>query len=147
MDENSRFKLIYEEAVQFLKNKVGNETLKKHLEYYHTYRPKSLKDVFRKMIETLKNRNGYVNFIAPTEELCSVLLDFNPKRVLEKYFDWKQLFNQLKKKFGDKYKMVIDNNKNAWVIFSKGIISCAKFISNFDDFHQFDKFIQSFYFK
>lgn len=97
------------------------------------------------MVETLKNRNGYENFIAPTEELCSILLDFNPKRVLEKFFDWKQLFNQLKKKFGDKYKMVINNNKNAWVIFSKGIISCAKFISNFDDFHQFNEFIQPFF--
>ncbi len=146
MDENSKLKLIYEEAVRFLKNKVENEILKKHLEHYHTYRPKSLEDVFKKMVETLKNRQGFVNYIAPTEELCSIMFDFNPKKVLEKYFDWKQLFNQLKKKFSEKYIMDINENRNSWVLFSKGIISCAKFISNFNDFHQFDEFVQSFFF-
>ena len=59
----------------------------------------------------------------------------------------KEFYDAFWKKFGDKYKkMVIDNNKNAWVQFSKDIISCAKFISNFNDFHQFDEFVQSFFF-
>lgn len=117
MEEDKRLKIIYEEAYNFLKNKVGEDILKKQLDYYYSYTPKSMRDIFKKMIGTLKNKQGYVNFIADVEQMDSILLKFDPKKVFRKFGDqWEILFNEFKNKFGKDYRMDIKNKRNAWVI-------------------------------
>ena len=84
MDEDTKLKKVYEEAYNFLKNKVDESVLKKQLEYYHTYKPNSIKDVFKQMVCSLKDRQGYVNFIADINQMDSILLGFEPKILLIK---------------------------------------------------------------
>ncbi len=146
MDEDTKLKRVYEEAYNFLKNKVEEPILKKQLEYYHEYKPESIKAIFKQMTESLKNKQGYVNFIADTNDMNIILLDFEPKKVYSKFGnDWKKLFLEFKSKFGQNYKMDIDNKRNAWVIYSRGVLSCSKFLSNFDSVKEFDDFVRSFF--
>lgn len=146
MDEDTKLKKVYEEAYNFLKNKVDVPVLKKQLEYYHTYKPNSIKDVFKQMVGSLKNKQGYVNFIADIDQMDSILLGFEPKIIFKKFDDdWKKLFLEFKEKFGQNYKMDIDNKRNAWVMYSRGVLSCSKFLSNFDSVKEFDDFVKSFF--
>ncbi len=146
MDENSKLKLVFEEAYKFLNQKVDETEIRKHLEYYQTYNATSIHEIFRKMVGTLTNKQGYVNFIAHPDQVRDILFDFNPKKLLENILDWKQLFNIFKRKFGHKYKMEIDKKRNAWVMYTKGVLTCAKFISNYKDNKEFDDFITTFFF-
>jgi len=146
MDEDAKLKKVYDEAYNFLKNKVDESILKKQLAYYHNYKPSSIKDVFKQMVSSLKNKQGYVNFIADISQMDSILLGFEPKKVFEKFDNnWKKLFIKFKEKFGQNYRMDIDNKRNAWVMYSRGVLSCSKFLSNFNSIKEFDDFVKSFF--
>lgn len=145
INDNAKIKLIFDEAYKFLIKKVEEEEIKKHIKHYKKYKPTSISEIFNKMVSTLTNKQGYRNFVAYPEEVKDILFNFNPKRLLERVTDWKQLFNIFKKKFGYKYKMEIEKKNNAWVLYTKGVLSCAHFISNFKDYEEFDNFITSFF--
>jgi hypothetical protein len=146
MDENTKLKFIYEEARNFLTDKVGEDILKKHLDYYHNCNPKTICDVFKQMVQSLKNKQGYVNFIAEVDQMQSILQNFDPQKIVTKYeHRWKSLFDDFKKTFGSNYRMDINNKRNAWVMYSKGVLSCANFLSNFESLEKFDEFIKSFF--
>lgn len=146
MNEETKLKKVYEEAYNFLKSKVDEVVLKKQLEHYHTYKPDSIKDIFKQMIRSLKNKQGYVNFIADVDQMNTILLDFEPKKVFEKYdSNWQQLFIEFQNKFRQNYKMDINNKRNAWVMYSRGVLSCSKFSSQFNSVKEFDDFVKSFF--
>jgi hypothetical protein len=116
------------------------------LDYYHNCNPKTVRDVFKQMIQSLKNKQGYVNFIADVDQMRSILQDFHPLRVIAKFkYEWESLFNEFQRKFGKNYKMDINNKRNAWVMYSKGVLSCANFLSNFESLEKFDEFVKSFF--
>lgn len=120
--------------------------LKKHLDYYHNCNPKSIPDVFKQMVQTLKNKQGYVNFIADIEYMSDILQGYDPQKVAKKFENkWEMLFKEFKKNFGKNYKMDISNKRNAWVIYSKGVLSCATFLSNFKSIEKCDEFVNSFF--
>lgn len=147
MIDDKKLIKIYNEAYDFLKNKVGEDVLKSQLEYYHEYKPKDLKDVFCHMLKSLKNKQGYTNFIADVADMKDIVFKYDSKRVIKEYGnDWEKLFNRFKTKFGGKYKMDIHNKRNAWVMYSRGVLSCAKFLSHFKTVKEFDKFVKSFLF-
>ncbi len=146
MNEDVKLKRIYKEAYGFLKRKVDESVLKKQLEYYHNHKPNSTKEIFKQMVGSLKNKQGYVNFIADVDQMDYILLGFEPKKILKKFgYDWKKLFLEFKEKFGQNYRMNIDNKRNAWVMYSRGVLSCSKFLSNFDSVKEFDDFVNSFF--
>lgn len=136
----------YNLAYKFLEKKVGKETLNEELSYYSNCKPENLNAIFKRMLVSLKNKQGYVNFVAPIEEMEEILLDYDCHRVLKEYdANYEKLFLLFKAKF-PKYKFDLNNKRNAWVMYSKGVLSCAKFLSTFADSEQFDKFVKSFYF-
>jgi hypothetical protein len=146
MEEDEKLKIIFNEAQNFLRGKVEESILKKQLDYYHSCKPNSINEVFKQMISTLKNKQGYVNFIVDINQMDSILFDYEPKLILQQFGDdWKKLFKAFKEKFGHDFNMNIDNKRNAWVMYSRGVLSCAKFLSNFKSFKDFDDFIKSFF--
>ena len=146
MDEIIKLKLIYEEAYNYLKDKVDEDILKKHFDYYHNCNPKSIRDVFKQMVQSLKNKRGYSNFIADVDQMTDILQGYDPQEVITKFENkWEDLFKEFQKEFGKNYKMDIDNKRNAWVMYSKGVLSCANFLSNFKTIGQFDEFVRSFF--
>lgn len=143
--EEEKLRFVYEEAFNFLEARVDKESLNLQFNYYHTYKPASLNNIFWKMISSLKNKQGYTNFIADIDEMHEILSEFNPKIVNDFYNDkWEALFNDFKQKFRHTYKMDIENPRNAWVMYSKGVLSCAKFLSNFKSLIDFENFVDTF---
>lgn len=63
---------------------------------------------------------------------------------LKEYLYWKELCQEFKRKFGEKYKIDISNKRNVWVQFSKGIMSCARYLGNFNNIEEFDKYVRFF---
>lgn len=135
---------IYEKAEQFLEKTVGRKILDSQLNPYLDKKPQNLEQIFKRMVQSLKNKSGHKNFIANIGEMENILLDFNSSKVLKHYDEWQKLFLIFQDKYVLKYKMDITNKKNAWVMFSKGVLSCATFLSKFKNFQEFDKFICSF---
>lgn len=136
----------YNLAYEFLESKVGKDSLQNELSYYSNCKPENLNAIFKRMLMSLKNKQGYVNFIAPVEEMIGILFDYDCHKVLKEYnANYEKLFLCFKTRF-PKYKFDLNNKRNAWVMYSKGVLSCAKFLSTFADSDQFDKFVKSFYF-
>jgi len=145
MDADSRLIILYSEAITFLESKVDKSVLQKHLTYYETNTPDSMSEVFRQMVNSLKNKQGYVNFIADTEDMRVILEGFDNHLILKKFgLDWEKLFCEFQNKFATRYKMDITNKRNAWVMYCKGVLSCANFLSNFQNIEAFKDFITSF---
>lgn len=147
MADNQRLIWIYSEAYKFLQQKVAPEVLNRELDYYTTYKPASIKEIFRRMVDSLKNKQGYLNFIAKTDDMKEILCNFDPKQVLDTYEnDWQKLLTAYKTTFGSRYKIDPTNKRNAWLMFSRGVLSCAKFLSAFHSVEEFDAFVRSFFF-
>ena len=120
MNDDIRLKIIYKEAYAFLQNQSGEITLRKQLDYYHLCKPSSINMVFRQMINSLKNKQGYVHFISDLDEMKDILCNFEPKDVFAKYgTNWESLFMEFKKQFGSTKKMDITNKRNSWVMYSR----------------------------
>lgn len=133
-------------ATDYLKRTVGPDKFEREMQYYKTYRPKNLNDVFKRMIVTLQNKQGYVNFIGIdlVDEMSEILFDFDSRLVSEYYGnDYEKLFLKFQKKFPNK-KFDINNKRNAWVMYAKGVLSCANFLKTFDNLSEFDRFVNSF---
>lgn len=119
---------IYENAISFLISIVGEEVLNAQLIPYLNKKPNNITSVFKQMINSLKNKQGYDNFIADVDNMSEVLFDFNPTKVIDEYGkDWVKLFNKFSHKFSSKYTFVSSNKRNSWVMYSKGVLSCANF--------------------
>lgn len=142
--ENKRLEFVYRNAYNFLLAKVGADILKRPLDRFSSCKAQSFQDVFKRMIESLKNRQGYVNFIAGIEKMNDILFDFQADKVLVEYSDWQTLCLKFKDKFGSKYKIDPAKPRNSWAIFSRGIMDSAKFLSNFKNLEDFQKFIGAF---
>jgi len=142
--ENKRLKFVYKSAYDFLLNKVGEKILKKPLDHFSSCKPQSLQDVFKRMVASLKNRQGYVNFIADIEEMNDILFGFQADKVLIEYSDWQTLCVKFKNKFGSRYSIDPAKPRNSWTIFSRGVRDCAKFLSNFKTLQDFHKFVSAF---
>ena len=139
--------ITYKEAYKFLADRIGEKRLKKELTYYLSNKPTSLEAVFKRMLGSLKNRQGWQNYIASVEDMETVLEGFNPQKLRAKYGDnIDSLYIDLEAIFGAKYKFDINNKRNSWRLYAKGILSSAKFLSSFRNFNEFDDFVNTFSF-
>lgn len=139
--------VAYRKAYKFLSDKVGEDTLKKELQYYLGNKPDSLEAVYKRMLGSLKNKAGWQNYIGQVDDMRLVFKKFDPHYVIKRYgSDVDKLFLDLKAIFGDRYKFDINNKRNAWKLYSKGALSAAGFLSSFKSFKDFDTFVNSFTF-
>jgi hypothetical protein len=144
--EDDRLILAYREAYNFLADQVGEELLKRQLDHYNTCQPDSLDRVFYHLLSSLKNKQGYMNYIAPTEAIKDLVCDFDHHETYSLYgTDWHKLAEEFELRFGHKYKIDLKHNRNAWVMYTRGVLSGAKFLSNFKTFAEFDRFVRSFF--
>jgi len=146
MNYEQKLKLVYEEAYRFLESKVGKDILIKQLNYYYTCGPKTINDIFFRLMESLKNKQSMPNSIGDINKLKKFLFSFNPQKINKIYSnDWKSLFQRIKDNYTPPGPMNIKNERSYWVIYIKGILSAAKFLSNFNSVKEFDRFIKSFF--
>jgi len=145
--KEEHYQKIFEIGKEYLLTFVDEGLLKKHLTLGEKEKPKSMNDLFRGLLESLSNRRNMPQTIGDIELLNHVLFDFDPVHVREEYGDdWQRLFRQIKTECNPEGRMTIEKKGSYWVIFCKGIISGAKFLSRFSSFDEFNEFVNHFYF-
>jgi len=138
------------EIVELTRNYVLSKSQndKEKLEYYLSewkYRkPDTIKQLYRNLLMHAQNRQGMPNSIGNIDNLAPFLFDFDPKEVYNHYDGWRSLFVQIENNYTPPGRMEIKNSRNYWVIYSKSIISTAKFLSKFNTFKEFEEYINQF---
>lgn len=148
MDKREKYRLVFESAKRFLNDVVAqypelNESiLKKHLE--HEARFDNVRDANKRLIESLSNRNmmaSVINFQGRETQLRSILCNFDPQAIVNKYHSATELFDVFKSNFKIRN---VQSKRNLWRKFSEGIISGSKFMASFKSKEEFDSFIKTF---
>ena len=142
------------------KGLLGEMVKEEHIELNKYLKPeecKTLKDIYEQALSSLCNRDrmskyinfnryricNYINF-ERRNQLKELLFDFNPVKVKEKYGErWEPLIAAFNEKIGLKIEPQ-EKKSRLWVIFGKGVISSAIFLSEFKDKKDFDDFVKSF---
>lgn len=151
MNLNEKYKLTYEIARDYLFNHIPKDhpELTESIIIEHLKpKPKSktLNKVFRILVGSIANRQymtNAINFNNNENKFSKILFNFDPHRTIKRYKNAKNLLAHLKK-HPELNLPRKQNKKNAWTIFSEGIISGAHFLSKFNDKKEFDKFVDAF---
>ena len=145
MATDKQLRILYNEAFKFLETKIGREALEKKLDYHRHYKAESMEDVFWHLLQSLCNKRGMPATIGDIDTLEPYLFDFVPGNTKQCYGDdWKRLFRTIQENHTPPGPMNIKNENSYWVIFCKGILSGAGFLSRFESFDAFDGFVASF---
>lgn len=120
------------------------EKLEYYLNEWKYRKPYTINQLFRNLLMHAQNRQGMPNSIGNIDKLSTFLFEFDPKEVYNNYGGWRDLFIKIEKNYTPPGRMEIDNPRNYWVIYSKSIISTAKFLSKFNTFTEFEAYINQF---
>jgi hypothetical protein len=147
MTLDRKFKILYAAAYNYLISKIGKEALEHKLDHYRLYRVDNMHDVFWHLANSLTNKVGMRATIGAIDPLEPFLLGFDPWKTYSHYQDdWQLLFRTIEQNHLPPGPMNITNGSSYWVLFCKGILSGAEFISQFDSIKSFDEFVNSFAF-
>ena len=141
------YQAIYDEAYNYLLSfdEINKQIIEKHLKKWKINKVNSMNDVYLRMLKSISNKQGMPNSIGNVEDLKTFLGNFNPKNVLKKYgSDWKKLFREIKKSKQINSRMKIKTPQNFWVVFCKGAISAASYLTKFKSLEEFREFIDMF---
>ena len=105
----------------------------------------SLGDAYRRLLLSLQNRQGMMNAIGGTKPVKGVLFGFDPVKTQEHYTgDWRLLFRRVQHDVRPRSRMAINNPLNYWVVFCKGALDGAAYLSQFPDLNSFARFVNRF---
>jgi hypothetical protein len=133
---------IFELGKQYLCEEVNEDQLNKRL---YPVKAKTIDALFKRLLESLKNRRNMKDTIGELEQFKRVLFSFYPQNVVKEYADWQPLFKRIQTECKPKSKMDINRENSYWVIFCKGTLSSARFLSRFSSFDEFNEFVERFY--
>jgi hypothetical protein len=137
---------IFDLAEQYLLSFpiITPETLEEQCTFPTKAIPKSINELFRRLIIHSYNRQGMKNSIGEVEVYRDVLFDFDPKNVLSFYKSWEELFNTIQTKCTPPGRMVKNNPHSFLVIFCKSILSIAKYLKRFESIESFNVYVSKF---
>ncbi|MFC1817301.1 hypothetical protein ACFL0M_15530, partial [Thermodesulfobacteriota bacterium] len=147
MKSDHNLKILYTAAYDFMKNEISQEALEQKLDHYRRHKVTTMPDLFWHLIYSLTNKVGMRATIGDIDQLKPYLFCFDPIKTYAHYQDdWESLFKAIKKNYTPPGPMNINNKSSYWVIFCKGILSGAAFLSQFETIEAFDKFVNRFSF-
>jgi hypothetical protein len=147
MKTDLKLKTLYQCAYDFLKSKIGKDALEQKLNHYRHHKADTMEDIYWYMLNSLTNKVGMRATIGDIDMLAPYLFDFDPYQTHAHYQDdWEKLFKKIKDNHTPPGPMNIKNKTSYWVIFCKGILSGAEFLSGFESYEAFDEFVNSFAF-
>jgi len=137
---------IFDQARAYLLSfpAVTEAILNQQLAFPEQNRPRTKSDLFRRMIEHARNRQGMPNAIGETDRLSPFLENFDADAVFVKYQRWEDLFDTIKRHYKPPGRMESSNPHNFWVIFCKSILSIAKYLRRFATIQDFDRYAGQF---
>ena len=144
MDEKAN-QIIWEEARKYLNRKgISDEIIDLHLNLYQRASPNSINDVYHRLISTLVNRQGVPNWIGDIRNLERFFEGYSPSKLVKMYPDWECLIDAISySDFKPPAAINKNDNRNIWVLFTKGVISGAKYLTAFQDHLEFDNFVNN----
>lgn len=147
MKTDLKLKTLYEYAYDYLATKIGQSALEQKLNHYRNHKADTMIDLFWYLLNSLTNKVGMRATIGDIDVLGDYLFCFDPYQCHEHYQDnWEKLFKQIQDNHTPPGPMNIKNKNSYWVLFSKGILSGAEFLSQFESYSAFDNFVKSFAF-
>jgi hypothetical protein len=147
MKTDHKLKVLYEYAYDYLVSKIGRNALEEKLNHYRHHKAETMEDLFWYLLNSLTNKVGMRATIGDIDVLGDYLFCFDPYQTHDHYQDkWKKLFKKIQDNYTPPGPMDIKNKNSYWVIFSKGILSGAEFLSQFESYKAFDEFVNSFAF-
>jgi hypothetical protein len=123
---------------------ITEKVLDQHLAFPEQNRPKTKRDLFKKMIDHATNRQGMPNAIGDTARLAPFLKDFDADAIISEYHRWEDLFDVIKQQYTPPGRMERTNPSNYWVVFCKSILSIAQYVCRFKDIEHFDNYVNQF---
>jgi len=139
--------MLYAAAYDYLESRIGKEALEQKLDHYRQYKVDNMFDVFWHLVNSLTNKVGMRATIGAIDPLEPFLFGFDPWQTHSYYQDnWQLLFKTIQNNYKPPGPMSIRKKSSYWVIFCKGILSGAEFLSRFDSYKSFDEFVNSFAF-
>lgn len=136
---------LWKSCLNYLKNKADLEDV---LDLASDKTNPLLSDmaaIYLKLLQSLSNRQGMPKSIGDVRRLSEVLCGFIPYDVVLQYEDnWQKLFDKIMKNVKPASRMDISVPQNYWVVFCKGSIDAANFLSKFNDGKEFISSIRQF---
>ena len=143
--KDEKLRLVYQDAKRFLEKLVGKEILEEKLEHIRTYKVNNMYDLYWHLLLAITNKRNMSQSIGSIDDLVRFFFDFDPHKTHQHYgLDWKRLFRRVKRGRTPPGPMDIGKEGSYWVVFSKGALSGAAFLANFDSFQAFHAFIMCF---
>ena len=147
MQTDLKLKELYKCAYDYLVSKIGQSALEEKLNHYRHHKAETMEDLYWYLINSLTNKVGMRATIGDIDVLGDYLFNFDPYQTHEHYKDnWEKLFKKIQDNYTPPGPMNIKNKNSYWVIFCKGILSGAEFLSQFESYDAFDEFVNSFAF-
>jgi len=147
MNTDLKLKALFKCAYDYLESKIGKDALEQKLNHYRHHKADTMEDLFWYMLNSLTNKVGMRATIGNIDILGSYLFNFDPFQTHAHYQnDWEKLFKEIQDNYSPPGPMNIKNKNSYWVIFCKGILSGAEFLSQFESLEAFDKFVNGFAF-
>jgi hypothetical protein len=147
MKTDLKLKALYKCAYDYLVSKTGKDALEQKLNHYRHHKADTMEDLYWYMLNSLTNKVGMRATIGEIDVLGPYLFDFDPYQTHAHYQDdWKKLFKKIRSNHTPPGPMNIKNKNSYWVIFCKGILSGAEFLSGFESYDAFDEFVNGFAF-
>ena len=122
------------------------------LDHYLTPRPsrlapKTMREVYKRLLESAQNRNMMASVIGGSlgqfERLAEVLCDFEPKAVLRRFAEWKDVLDTVERALQPRGK--IRRAPGAlWPLFARAALSGARFLVQFPSSAELMRWIQDF---
>jgi hypothetical protein len=145
MKTDLKLKTLYKCAYDYLVSKIGRKALEQKLNHYRYHKVDTMENLFWYMLNSLTNKVGMRATIGDIDVLEPYLFNFDPFQTHAHYNDnWKKLFKKIQDNYTPPGPMNIKNKNSYWVIFCKGILSGAEFLSQFESYETFDDFVNSF---
>ncbi len=142
-----KLKMLYKYAYDYLVSKIGQPALEQKLNHYRHHKAETMEELFWYLINSLTNKVGMRATIGDVNLLGDYIFNFDPYQTHDHYQDgWKKLFKLIKNNYTPPGPMNIKNKNSYWVIFCKGILSGAEFLSGFEPYDAFDEFVNGFAF-
>jgi hypothetical protein len=107
-------------------------------------KPGTFSEIYLRLLNSLTNKRNMPNSIGRVEELAPIFFGFDHQKTLAVYSDWEDLFDAIKKYLKRKPRMEKENPHNYWVIFCKGSLSAARYLSRFSTPEEFLEFVDDF---
>ncbi len=147
MKTDLKLKMLYEYSYDYLVSKIGQSALEQKLNHYRHHNAETMEDLFWYLMNSLTNKVGMRATIGNIDAIGPSLFFFDPYQTHNHYKDdWEKLFKKIQDNYTPPGPMNIKNKNSYWVIFCKGILSGAEFLSGFESYDAFDEFVNGFAF-